>query len=434
MTMREDAARQTRRTGTSSSADVKNTLFLPGEKKRVAFAFTAFFLILCSYYILRPVRDAMAVQYGAAKLHWLFTGTFILTLMLVPLFGWAVRVVSKEVLLPAVYGFLIFNLLSFYAVFTAGITNYSAAAFFLWLSIFNLFVVSLFWSRMSDCFSTAESHRLYGYIAAGGTCGAVAGPAVTAVLARHVATSQLLMLSTLMLAGAAGCMLVLRDRMQSEDRAPARPVGGSILAGIPLTLKLRDLRSISLLIVCYTTVSTVLYIELVAQVGMRFVTPSERTSFFASVDLAVNGLALALQMLGTRKVVGRFGLRAALSLVPLILLAGIGLLGAWRSAIGFATLQTVHRAGEYALGKPGREMIYTTVDAESRYKAKNFIDTAVYRGGDAASAWIIAACRSAGLDALLFVAIPALLLWLANGLRLGGRHDKRHDRREHESA
>jgi len=211
-------------------------------------------------------------------------------------------------------------------------------------------------------------------------------------------------------------------------------VGGSILAGIPLTLKLRDLRSISLLIVCYTTVSTVLYIELVAQVGMRFVTPSERTSFFASVDLAVNGLALALQMLGTRKVVGRFGLRAALSLVPLILLAGIGLLGAWRSAIGFATLQTVHRAGEYALGKPGREMIYTTVDAESRYKAKNFIDTAVYRGGDAASAWIIAACRSAGLDALLFVAIPALLLWLANGLRLGGRHDKRHDRREHESA
>jgi ATP:ADP antiporter, AAA family len=426
--MREDGAPSLPPKEVVPSARPVSALFLPGERRRVAFAFAAFFLILCSYYILRPVRDEMAVQYGAAKLQWLFTGTFIFTLLVVPLFGWTVRVVPRTILLPAVYGFLIFNLLGFYAAFAAGITIYSAAAFFLWLSVFNLFVVSLFWSRMSDCFSTAESHRLYGYIAAGGTCGALAGPAITAVLAKHVATAHLLMLSIFLLAAAVACMLALPDRKAADDRAPARPLGGSIIAGIPLTLKLRDLRGIALLIICYTTVSTVLYIELVSQVGARFSSPSERTIFFASVDLAVNGLALILQMLGTRKVVSRFGLRTALSAVPLLLLAGIGLLGAWRSAVGFAALQTLHRAGEYALGKPGREMIYTTVDSESRYKAKNFIDTAVYRAGDAASAWVIAAIRTAGLDALLFVAVPAALLWLVNGFRLGGRHDR------HESA
>lgn len=406
------------------SSPHRAAVFLPGELRRVALAFSAFFLILCSYYILRPVRDEMAVRFGADKLQWLFSATFVFTLLVVPVFGWVVRSLPRHRVLPLVYGFLVLNLLGFQAAFATTSSPLSAAVFFVWLSVFNLFVVSLFWSRMGDCFSTSESHRLYGYIAAGGTCGALAGPALTAVLAQFVAAAHLLALSAVLLALAAACALALHARPSSDSEANPHPVGGSILAGIPLVMKHADLRGIALLVLCYTAVSTVLYIEMVRLAGDQFSTSGERTSFFARIDLAVNTLALMLQLLGTRKLVGRLGLRVALPVVPVLLAAALAALGAWRSVASVAATQILHRAGEYALGKPGREMIYTTLEAESRYKAKNFIDTAIYRAGDAGSAWAIAALRSLGLDAVLFAGLPAALLWMANAYWLGERHDR----------
>lgn len=395
-----------------------------GESARVTLAFAAFFLILCAYYILRPVRDAMAVEFGADRLHQLFTATLAFTLLAVPAFGWVVRRAPRAQVLPLVYAFLIANLLAFHALFSGGTGTLIAAAFFVWLSVFNLLAVSLFWSALGDCFSTEESHRLYGYIAAGGTLGAVAGPGLTALLATHIGTAHLLSLSAALLAGAIACMLALRRRKTVARAAEPHPVGGSIVAGIPLALKRRDLRALMLLVLCYTTVSTGLYIELVDRAGQAFPTAGARIRFFAGIDLAVNGIALLLQMLGTRRVVRRFGVRAALSAVPALMLGGLGALLLVRGVPALAAVQTLHRAGEYALGKPGREMIYTTVDAESRYKAKNFIDTAIYRTGDAGSAWIINAVRGAGLDAVAWVALPAAALWLATGFRLGGRHDR----------
>jgi AAA family ATP:ADP antiporter len=366
----------------------------------------------------------MAVQYGVSRLQWLFSATFFFTLLVVPLFGWVVRSLPRHRVLPLVYGFLVINLLAFQAVFAAGVSPMGAAAFFVWLSVFNLFVVSLFWSRMADCFTTAQSHRLYGYIAAGGTCGAVAGPALAAVLAPHLSSSSLLMLSAVMLAAAAACALCLPTHNAPAGGTDRRPVGGAITAGIALVARLADLRGIAFLILCYTTVSTVLYIEMVRMVGQSYAGAGERTSFFARVDLAVNLLALVLQLLGTRKLVGRFGLRFTLPAVPILLMAALAMLGTWRNLLSGAATQVLHRAGEYALGKPGREMIYTTLDAESRYKAKNFIDTAVYRAGDAGSAWAIAGLRSIGLDAVLFAALPAALLWALNAFHLGSRHDR----------
>jgi AAA family ATP:ADP antiporter len=365
----------------------------------------------------------MAVQFGAHRLQWLFSATFLFTLTVVPLFGWVVRSVSRTLLVPVVYGFLVVNLLGFHAAFTVGALPYTAAAFFVWLSVFNLFVVSLFWSRLGDCFTTEESHRLYAYVAAGGTCGALAGPALTATLARHVETGHFLLLSMALLSAALLCLMLLRQGTHAGGQG-RRPIGGSVIAGIPLALRKPDLRGIALLVICYTTVSTVLYIELVAQVGLHYASPGERTAFFARVDLSVNALALLLQLLGTRRIIGRFGLKTALAVVPLVMLGSLAAITAWRSAIALAAAQTVHRAGEYALGKPGREMIYTTVDPESRYKAKNFIDTAVYRASDAASAWGIAALRAAGMDAVLFAALPVACIWLINGFRLGARHDR----------
>jgi AAA family ATP:ADP antiporter len=395
-----------------------------GEGPSVALAFGAFFLLLCGYYVLRPVRDEMGVQTGVDDLQWLFTGTFAATLLAVPVFGLVVKRLRRAWLLPAVYGFFVVNLLMFHLAFLGGIGELAAAAFFIWVSVFNLFVVSLFWSNVSDVFSTEQSHRLYGYIAAGGTSGALAGPAVTAVLAQHVAIAHLLGLSALLLTLAAACTVALRRRQTTEPAGLGRPIGGSILAGVPLTLTRPSLRGIALLVICYSAVSTVLYIELLDLAEQTFADSGARTAFFATVDLAVNGLTLTMQLLGTRQIVRRFGLKTALSAVPLIVLAGLGVLTAGRSAILVAMVQTAHRAGDYALMRPGREMIYTTVDPESRYKAKSFIDTAVYRANDAASAWLIAAVRGAGLDAVLWVAAPVAALWFAAGFLVGRRHDR----------
>jgi AAA family ATP:ADP antiporter len=415
-------------TGRQNEGNSRSRVHGSDELRRTILASSGFFLVLCSYYILRPVRDDMAVQFGVDRLQWLFTGTFIFTLMVVPLFGAVVKHVPTRYVLPGVYGFLILNLAGFQVAFSAGASMTTAAAFFIWLSVFNLFVVSLFWTRLGDTFSKGQSRRLYGYIAAGGTAGAIAGPTLTALLAPHVGTAMLIGLSSALLAAAAVCVMMIREPRAGAgtDATPAAkpPVGGSIVAGIPLTLRRGPLRAIALLIICYTTVSTVLYIELVDLAGTRFADSGERKAFFATVDLAVNVMALSLQLLGTRRIVQHAGLRVALSTMPAIVLAGLGVLGVWRTAISVAALQTVHRAGEYALSRPGREMIYTTVDPESRYKAKNFIDTAVYRASDAAGAWLIAGLRTAGADAVLFAAVPAALLWLATGFFVGKRHDE----------
>jgi AAA family ATP:ADP antiporter len=403
----------------------KEPLFRPGEFPRVALGFGAFFLLLSGYYILRPVREEMAVQTGASRIQWLFTLTFVLTLIVIPMFGWVVKRTPRRWLLPIVYGFFISNLLVFFVLFQQGITLPVAVAFFSWLSVFNLFVVSLFWSNTSDIFSTEQSHRLYGYISAGGTAGAITGPAITALIAEHVPTSTLLGISAVLLTLAAVAMMVMRRGARAQERAEERPIGGSILAGIRLAWQVVSLRGIAILIICYTTVSAVFYIEQADIAGQTFADSGERTAFFATIDLAVNALALITQIAGTRRVVQHFGLRVTLSVVPLVVGIGLLALGAWRSAFLLAIVQIVHRAGEFSLTRPGREMIYTTVDAESRYKAKNFIDTTIYRANDVVSSWLVSLARGAGLTAALVVGVPAAVAWLAAAYKIGRRHDQR---------
>ncbi|HUP47313.1 MAG TPA: MFS transporter [Thermoanaerobaculia bacterium] len=394
---------------------------------RVALGFAAFFLLLCSYYILRPVRDEMAVQTGVSRIQWLFTGTFVATVLTVPLFGWVVKRVPRARLLPGVYAFFIITILIFQVVFLGGTTLAMAAAFFIWLSVFNLFVVSLFWSNVSDVFTTAESHRVYGYIAAGGSAGALTGPAITALLARHVSTSSLLAISAVLLAAATACAAAMRRGAARRPDQPApeeEPIGGSIFAGVWLTWRVISLRGVAFIIIFYTAVSTVLYVEQADVVGRTFADTGERTAFFATIDLAVNGLALITQIVITRRLVERRGLRTTLAVVPLLVAAGLSLLGMWRGAFVLAIVQIVHRAGEFSLTRPGREMIFTTVDAESRYKAKNFIDTTVYRGNDALASWVVALIRGAGLSAVALLGIPVAVLWLFTGYRIGRRHDE----------
>ncbi len=394
------------------------------ERWQVGLASVAYCLLLCSYYILRPVRDEMGVQNGVNRLQWLFSGTLVLTLVTVPVVGWVVKRMPRARIVPVVYVFMIANLVAFYLAFARGIGVTGAAAFFMWLSVFNLLVVSLFWSDVSDAFSTEQSHRVYGYVAGGGTAGALAGPALTTWLAPRVATSSLLALSAILLAIAGLALVVLRRLGSRHVEADARAIGGSVIAGIWLTVQSSRLRGVALLIICYTAVSTVLYVEMIDIVGATYSDSGRRTAFFASMDFAVNGLALAMQMMGTRQIVQRAGLRKALAVVPLVVTGGLVAIGFWRTAFMFAAVQVVHRAGEFSLVRPGREMIYTTVDAEARYKAKSFIDTTVYRANDAASAWLVAGLRSAGLNTILWFGIPAAIAWMATGARIGARHDR----------
>jgi AAA family ATP:ADP antiporter len=313
----------------------------------VVLAALAFFLLLCAYYILRPVRDSMGAQTGAAQLKWLFTATFVVTLLIVPVFGWVVKHVPRERLVPVVYGFLVLNLLAFLILSVPGISQIVAGSFFVWLSVINLFAIALFWSNTSDCFSTAESHRLYGYIAAGGTIGALAGPTLTALVARHVSTAVLMAMSAILLAAAALTMMALRRARPPELAAVSKPIGGSILAGIFLTLKTPSLRQLALLVICYTTISTVLYLDWVDVVKGLYPDARDRTALFASFDLTVNCVALILQVLGTRQIVLRYGLRIALTLGSLLVLAGLLVLGAWKSFLLLAAVQLIHRANDF---------------------------------------------------------------------------------------
>ncbi len=388
--------------------------------KRAGLAAVAFFLLLSSYYILRPVRDEMGVQTGVERLPWLFTATFLCTLAVVPLFGWIVQRCPRSVLIPLVYGALIASLFGFYADFSLGVTKTAAAMFFIWLSLFSLMIVSLFWSAVSDAFSTSQAEQNYGYISAGGTAGAIVGPLITTATAERLGAANLLLVSAGLMFLAVLCLMSLRRRTDAAATKTRKPIGGSIFGGITETVRSPLLRSLAGLAICYSTISTSLYLEMTAIVSKTYADPGQRTAFFARIDLAVNLAALAIQLFVTQKIIQKCGLKWALTVAPAIALAGAAIAAVRPSAMLFALVQAAHRACEYALSKPSREILFTTVDAEGRYKAKNFIDTAVYRANDSASSWVITAIRSAGGNALWWVAVPTACAWLFLGRRAGG--------------
>lgn len=403
----------------------------PGEGVAVAWAFAYFFLLLASYYILRPLRDEMGIAGGIAKLPWLFTGTFIAMLAAVPLFGFITARLPRQRFLPLVYGFFILNLLLFYAAFQVdGWREVMARTFFIWASVFNLFVVSVFWSFMVDLFSSAQGKRLFGLIAAGGTAGAITGPALTALLVVPVGPVNLLLLSALLLAGAVLCIRRLGLWSDRKASAPTpdgqEPLGGSIFAGLTLIVRSPYLLGVALFMLLFTTLATFLYFEQAHIVAQSFDNSAERTRFFALLDLAVNILTVLTQVLITSRLLTRLGVAGSLALVPLLSACGFALLALTPVLAALAGFQVLRRAGEYAITRPAREMLYTVVNRETKYKAKNALDTVVYRGGDALAGWLFAGLKSLGLGlaAIAWIAVPLALAWAAVAVWLGRRQAK----------
>ena len=383
----------------------------PAELPALAWAFFYFFLLLCSYYVLRPVRDSLAVGVGTPALQWLFTATFVAMLALVPVFGWLCSRFPRGKVLPVVYAFFALNLLAF-------AVELNPYVFFVWLSVFNLFVVSVFWSFMSDVFDAGQAARLYGAIAAGGSCGAIAGPLIAATIPH---SRILLIVSSVLLAGTIVCIAMLarwaRAHPRAGDPPPEQPIGGSILEGARAALTSPFLLAICGYLLCYSALSTALYFQQVEIVRDAVPDPIERTKLFATVDLTVNSLTLLIQVFAFSRLAPLLGPAGMLAVVPLISLAGFLWLGATPTLAALIVFGVARRVGEFAISKPAREALFTIVPREQRYKAKSFIDTVVYRGGDALSGWIFA-----GASAFFaFLAAGVSVAWLALAFYLGAR-------------
>ncbi len=415
----------------------------PHEIRAMLWAFSYFFALLCSYYIIRPMRDEMGIAGGVEHLQWLFTGTFLTMLAAVPLFGWVTSRFSRQQFLPLVYAFFIASLLLFFVLFRSGLTHvWVARAFFIWASVFNLFIVSVFWSFMADLFDDAQAKRLFGFIAAGGTAGAVAGPALTASLAIPLGPTNLLLISAAILGWAVLCIRRLgawRDSLESDRLETSSGfaagqtidkktgLNGGALAGLRLIIRSPYLLGICLLILFYTTLSTFLYFQQAQIVRDSFADPAQRTTVFAAMDFATNALTIVIQLFLTGRIVQTLGMSWALALVPLLLGAGFLLLGIAPVLAVLVTVQVVRRAGNYAIMKPSREMLFVVLGREEKYKAKNIIDTVIYRSGDVVSAWAYAGLQALGLGlaAIAFLAVPVTGLWAWISFLLGRRQEAR---------
>jgi AAA family ATP:ADP antiporter len=410
----------------------------PYEVKALILSMVYFFSLLCSYYIIRPIRDEMGIAGGIEYLQWLFSGTFIAMIALVPLFGWITSRYPKSKFIPYVYYFFIANLLIFFFLFKSDITHaYIARAFFIWTSVFNLFVVSVFWSFMADIYNKNQSKRLFGFIASGGTIGALTGPLLTSNLVLILGPANLIPLSVLFLIISVLCINRLTSSQSnltgsknngvliSNKYNDSKTMGGGIIDAFRLVLVSPYLIGICVLIFLFTTLATFLYFQQAEIIRDSFSDPSKRTSVFASIDFAVNSLTIIIQFFLTGRIVKSIGLSWTLALIPILLGIGFFALATAPLLPVIIVVQILRRAGNYAIMRPAREMLFTVLGIEEKYKAKNFIDTAVYRGGDAISAWAYAGLSGLGLSlsAIAFIAVPISAIWAAISYYLGKRRE-----------
>jgi len=351
----------------------------------------------------------------------------------VPLYGVVVSKFSRHRFLPWVYGFFILNILIFRVLFE--FPEYSvwvARAFFIWLSVFNLFVVSVFWSFMSDIYTKTQANRLYGFIASGGTCGAICGPFITLSLAKSIGPVNLLLISAFLLALA---IIVIRDLVNrrllhvgDKHTLPVdiKPVGGNPFSGFRLALSTWYLLGICLFILLYTACSTFLYFAQAQIVADAFESSEDRTSLFALMDLLVNSLTLCVQVFITGKLLSRLGTAISLMILPLLVIVGFFCLSISPVLVTLMIFQVSRRTLNYGLSRPARESLFTILTLEEKYKAKNFIDTVVYRGGDALTGWVFAGLRGLGLSlpVIMVLALPLGVVWMITGLALGKHCDK----------
>lgn len=386
-----------------------------GEMQGMFASFALLFLIWTAYSVLRPVRETMGITSGVSKLPILFWATFLCTLAIQPLFGALAARLRRALLLPALYLFFVSNLLLFYAwFFVQEDHTWIARAFFVWLSVVNLFWLSVFWSFMADIFTREQSHRVFGFIAAGTSLGGLAGPLITAMLAERLGTINLLLVAAGFLIAAVPLIGVLnRWHLRHATAEPAagadRPLGGNPFAGFAQVLADRTMSGIGVFVFLLTWVSTFLYLEQQSLVDRLVPESDEQTRLFGWIDFSVQSAALLIQLVLLGHLTRRFSLTGLIVVVPLLMVAGYMWLAANPTLWAVVGTMIVRRVGEYSIMRPCREMLFTSVPREMKYKAKNIIDTLIYRAGDAVSGSAHAGLVAAGLT-------TSGVFWIASGI------------------
>ncbi|NKQ10835.1 NTP/NDP exchange transporter [Pseudomonas sp. SST3] len=398
--------------------------------------FLLFFCLFAGYFMLRPIRESMGVAAGVDNLQWLFTATFVAMLVAVPLFAWLSSRVPRLHFIDWVFGFFSVNLLIFSVLFQHhGDNAWMARVFFVWISVYNLFVVSVAWSLMADVFDAHQAKRLFAFIAAGASVGGLVGPALSALLVASLGEAGLMLLASLLLGVALALkFLLMRWREVGgagrPGAAPAestrRPLPGNPFSGMTRVLQSPYLMGIAGFVVLLATANTFLYFEQARLVAELFPDRNAQIRVFGTIDLIVQAGALLSQVFIAGRVAQKLGVRMLLMIVPLIVSIGFLGLALAPSFAMLAALMIVRRIGEYAFVRPGREMLFAPLDAESKYKAKNFIDTVVYRAGDAMSGWVKSALDMLGQGTGLVAVVGAIcaMLWGYLGWRLGNQADK----------
>ena len=415
--------------------NLRQLLKIEAHETRAALAsFSFVFILMLAYYTLRPVRDAMASDWSDAELSWLWTSTFFISLLAVALYGSVIARIRFRRIVPGVYGFFSLSFLAFYlGTHSADNPAYIDKAFYVWLSVFSLFHVSVFWSFMADTFSKDQGKRLFGFIASGASIGAVAGPVFPVFFSTTLGVYNLILLAALLL------LLIIPvigylEKLKREDLQGGQPGAGDAnwitsgsnpLAGFADFFTNRHLLGIGLFILLYTVMSTFVYFEL--KNLLAELDRATRSQYWGMMDLIVNSLAVITAMFATNRLALRFGLRVTLALVPVVIVAGWLLVALAPLLPVLMGMQVVRRAGNYAITRPGREMLFTQVSRETRFKTKPVIDIVVYRGGDMLSGWMytgLAAGFGLGLAGIGLIGAGIALLWAIVAVFIGNAYDQ----------
>jgi len=397
-----------------------------GDEVRASLlAFVFNFVVLGGYYVIRPVRDEIGADRGVENLPWMYTGTLVGMLIANALYAAIVARMSRRRFIPIAYRFAIVNLFIFFLLMRTMPApqerSILAPIFFIWVSVFNLFATTMFWSFMADVFTPEQGKRLFGFIAVGGSLGGIVGGFVTSSLAGKLSAAVFLLITAAMLEIAAQCVRLFPSDFRAHDERSEQPIGGKFWEGATNIMRSPYLLGLALFLMIYTLTNTWAYFQQSDLTGHQLQDRAARTSFLANIDIAVNTITVLIQVFLTGRLMKWFGVGITLVLMPLLSAVGFAAIGFAPILTVLATFQILRRAAGFALLRPAREVLFTVLRREDKYKAKSLIDTFGYRLGDITGAWSYPLMRwfGLGLVGISWVAVPLGAIWCALSIWLG---------------
>lgn len=414
----------------------------PNEVRALWLGFVFFFVVLAGYYVIRPVRDNIGANFSE-NLWWMFTVVLVTMILANALFSAIVARMSRRRFIPIAYRFFAANLILFFVLMQfvpPGKQPWIDGCFFVWVSVFNLFATAVFWGFMTDVFTTEQGKRLFGFIAVGGSLGGILGPIITASLVHRVSTGVLLLICAAMLEIAAQCVRFFPTDVRTQHRPASadaeKPIGGGITEGITSICRSPYLFGLFVFILLYTLTSTWAYFQQAELTKVGFIDRAARTGFFAKLDLSVNTLTLLLQIFFTGRLMKFLGVTVTLLFMPVLSLFGFAAMGIAPVLTVLAVFQVVRRASTFAFMRPAREVLFTVLRREDKYKAKSFIDTFGYRCGDQFGAWSYGGLQALGLgiSTISYIAVPIVACWCVLGIWLGRKQGALAEAKRDEDA